>query len=200
MAKSDPKYVRDFKKFVDGNVTADDLPALEAEIYGSNDRSTVVMMCAIVEWALDIFVRYKLRPTLNSDDKHLLFDFVGPLGTFSAKTLVAYAFNCFGPETRHDLDLVRVLRNGFAHSRKAFGFETPQVAAVCAELKSPEWKRAFPPAGLLMRASEEELDQIEDRSHPKSRWIIGCHVLSDRLLRNAGRIKTAGFDPIPDLP
>ena len=64
------------------------------------------MLSAMVETCLEIFLRNKARPTLNSDDTRLLFDLRGPLGDFSSKIFVAYAFNLFGPETRHDLDLI----------------------------------------------------------------------------------------------
>ena len=189
MAIRDPKYIRDFKGFTRTEITADDLPDLESELYGSNDRASIIMMGTIIESGLDRFVRNRTRPTLNADDRRLLFDYSGPLGTFSSKILLAYAFNFIGPETRHDLDLIRILRNGFAHCKKAFGFTTPEVAAVCAELKSPEWDGSVVSVSYLLtlaRTQSSELEQIDDRTNPKSRWMIACHTISERLFRNAG--------------
>lgn len=196
MASRESKYIRDFKAMTKGALTFDDVVALESEMYGENDRATIVMSTVIVESALEVFVKDKLRPTINSDDNRLLFDYVGPLGTFSSKTLIAYAFNFFGPETRHDLDLIRTLRNGFAHSRRSFGFTTPEVATLCAELKSPEWDGASMPLDYLRKTPAEGLVEVLSVTGPRNRWIIACHTLTYRLLRNAGR---PGRGSIPGL-
>jgi hypothetical protein len=90
---SEPIYIRKFKAFARGNPTFADLPKLEAEVYGANDRARAVMLGAIVETSLEIFLRNKTRPSLNADDCRLLFDFRGPLGDFASKILVGYAFN-----------------------------------------------------------------------------------------------------------
>ena len=39
MAKSDPKYIRDFKALLKGDVNAATLANLEAELYGASDRA-----------------------------------------------------------------------------------------------------------------------------------------------------------------
>jgi hypothetical protein len=81
-----------------------------------------VMLGSVLEVNLTIFVQSKLRPSLNADDRRRLFDFSGLIGTFGAKTMIGYAFNWFGPDTRHDVELIRTMRNEFAHSRKSFRF------------------------------------------------------------------------------
>jgi DNA-binding MltR family transcriptional regulator len=124
----EPAYIRNFKAFAKSDLTTADLPTLESEMYGTNDRATAVMLSAVAETCLEIFLRSKTRPALNSDDNRLLFDYRGPLGDFSSKIFVAFAFNMYGPETRHDLDLIRMLRNEWAHSRRSFGFATKEVA------------------------------------------------------------------------
>jgi DNA-binding MltR family transcriptional regulator len=132
-----PAYIRNLRDFTRGTITPDDLPRLEAEIYGTNDRASAVMLGAIVENAVGALIKSLMRPDINADVRHALFDHNGPLGTFSSKTATAYAFGGIGPVTRHDVDLIRELRNEFAHSRKSFGFEQEEVAAVCAKLQLP---------------------------------------------------------------
>jgi hypothetical protein len=197
--RSDARYVKDFYDFTQGPLTFADLPQLEAEIYGGNDRARAVMLGSMVETALHTFLRKHTRPSLTKTDDQLLFDYRGPLGTFSAKILVGYTFNLYGPNTRHDLDLIRIMRNQFAHSRKSFDFESPAVAAVCAQLRLPDQPGAFIPAGYLGIVPHEELPKARDKAHPRTRFIMTCHVIADRLLRNVGEIKTGGFDPVPDL-
>lgn len=195
---AEPKYIRDFKSFTRGEPTMADLASLEAEIYGTNDRARAVMLGALVEVALQQFLHNKTRPTLTSDDGRSLFDFRGPLGDFASKTLVAYAFNMFGPDTRHDLDLVRVMRNEFAHSRKSFDFTTPAVAAVCAQLRAPDAPGAFIPHRWMAAAEEDELENASNKNHPRTRYVSTCHILAERLFSN---ISTMPLDHPPlDMP
>src|SRR5271155_2020703 len=102
-----PAYIENLKILTQSDITPDDLPALENEMYFTNDRASIIMLGTMVEYNLAIAVKRRLRPDLNSDDKRILFSFEGPLGTFSAKIVVAYALGCFGPDTHHDLNLIR---------------------------------------------------------------------------------------------
>jgi hypothetical protein len=166
----EPAYLRNLKLMTRANPTDRDLPELEKEVYGGNDRARAVMLSAILEAALEIFIRNKTRPTLNSDDTSRLFDYSGLLGDFGGKILAGYAFNFYGPQTRHDLDLIRILRNEFAHSRVSFDFTTAEVAAVCAQLKAPDWPGAFIPHAWL------EIVPLEDgdKTHPRTRFRGAC--------------------------
>jgi hypothetical protein len=154
-------------------------------MHGSNDRVTAVMMAAITEACLEKFLRLNARPSLGVDDVSKLFDYHGPLGDFSSEISVAYAFNMVGPETRHDLDLIRMLRNEWAHSRRSFGFDTKQVAEVCKNLMSPDWQGAAIPYGPI----NVELGQPPpDLSNSRTRYMTACHTISARLLLHAGTI------------
>jgi hypothetical protein len=183
---SEPAYIRNFKRVLKGEVTAADLPTIERELYGGSDRARAVLLAAFVEAALQTFVQAQLRPTFLAEDFRLLFGANAPLGTFSAKILIAFAFNWYGPDTRHDLDLIRELRNGFAHSRSSFTFETAEVAAVCRQLRSPDSPGSFIPKGYLEAVSDSELRAASDKNHPRTRYIMTCHVVSHRLLSNSG--------------
>jgi hypothetical protein len=180
---SDPAYIREFKRFAQGQPTAADLKQLEEELYGSSDRASAVMLASFTEAALERFLRSKVRPTYSSDDMRRLFEFSGILGSFGAKITAGYAFNWFGPETRHDLDLIRLLRNEFAHSRRSFGFMDAPVSAVCAHLLSPDWPGSRIPMGSLERAVDRE--EI-DKTHPRTRYRSACHTISLGLLDHAG--------------
>jgi hypothetical protein len=178
----EPAYLRNLKLITRANPTDGDLAAFEKEVYGGSDRARAVMLSAILETALENFIRNKTRPTLNSEDTSKLFDYSGLLGDFGSKILAGYAFNFYGPHTRKDLDLIRTLRNEFAHSRVPFDFTTPEVAAVCAQLTAPDWPGAFIPHSWL------EIVPLEDgdKSHPRTRFISACHVISERLMSHTG--------------
>jgi hypothetical protein len=194
----EPAYIRTFKTFAKGNPSFGDLPNIEAEVYGGNDRARAVMLSAILETSLEIFIRNKTRPSLNADDTSRLLDQSGLLGDFGAKILAGYAFNFYGPDTRHDLDLIRILRNGFAHSRIHFQFTTSEVAGVCSQLRAPDSAGAFIPHAWLRLASKDDLSDAADTKHPRTRYVMTCHIIAERLLSN---VSNAPLDQVPlDLP
>jgi hypothetical protein len=184
----DLKYVRDLKAFTRAAPTIADLPRVESEMYGGNDRARVLMLGSMVESCLEFFLKYRTRPSLNSDDNRQLFDYRGPLGDFSSKIIIGYSFNWYGPETRHDLDLTRILRNEFAHSRQSFCLTDPAVAAVCTNLKAPTRWGQFVPSAWIRSAALDERDAATDVNHPRTRFIITCHVLAEGLLVNSGQV------------
>jgi hypothetical protein len=204
MAVDDLAYVRDLKAFARGGLDLDDLPALEAELYGANDRASAVMLGSFLESSLTTFLTHQLRMDLNNDDRRRIFDHQGPLGTFASKIILTYALKLVGPITRHDLDLIRILRNEFAHSRKHFGFETPVVTEVCKHLQTPDLPDSTTPFGPFSRA----IDGTEsDKNHPRTRYRSACHTISVSLLRNASRLYRVGISadgpamlPKPPLP
>jgi len=191
----EPAYIRNFKAFAKSDVTFNDLPALESEMYGTNDRATAIMMSAVTETCLEIFLREKTRPTLSSEDTAKIFDFRGPLGDFSSKTMLAYAFNMFGPDTKHDLELIRMLRNEWAHSRRSFGFHTKEVSDVCKHLRAVDWPGAKLPDGYLRAMPEDQRSAAMARSNPKTRYVTTCHTIAERLLWNAGEIPPGAATP-----
>jgi hypothetical protein len=70
---ADPKYVRDFKKFVRGPFRLADLSRTAAELYGSNDRAIGVIRAAAVEAALETFLRSRVRPSCDAHTLRRLF-------------------------------------------------------------------------------------------------------------------------------
>jgi hypothetical protein len=184
----DLKYIRELRAFTRGDLTLADLPQLEAEMYGGNDRARVVMLGAMIEAFLEVFLRYRTRPTLNGNDRRQLFDFRGPLGDFASKILVGYAFNWYGPDTRNDLDLIRILRNEFAHSRKSFDLTTPEVASVCANLRMPTRYGMFIPSAWFRSVPPSEAENARNIDHARTRFVTTCHVLAEGLLTNSGQV------------
>jgi len=189
----DRKYIRDLKAFTRADLTTADLPQLESEMYGGSDRARVLMLGAIVEAFLQIFLIYHARPTLTNEDRRQLFDYNGPLGDFAAKLIIGYAFNWYGPETRNDLTLIRILRNKFAHSRRSFDLTSPSVADVCANLKSPARHGYVIPHTWIRIAEPTEGTNASDVNHPRTRFITACHIMAEGLLVNAGHRYAGSF-------
>jgi hypothetical protein len=179
----DPKYIKDFKTLWRSEpLTEEDEAAVEREAYvRGNDRATVIMFGSYVERSLNYVLLHAMRQDLNSDARKRLFEYEGSLGLFSAKIITAYAFKLIGPICLHDLDLVRLLRNGFAHSRMHFNFTTPQVSAICQHLSLIERADSILPPSYMGAISDDDLKEAADKSHPRTRFVATCHELVHRM-------------------
>jgi hypothetical protein len=108
----------------------------------------------------------------------------------------------YGSTTRSDLDLIRLLRNTFAHSRMPFDFGTPEVRAVCDQLKIVDFPESQIPYGYLNRISDGKLKGAPDLTDPKTRFISTCHNISYRMLVKRDGPKEGDFvfpndNPLP---
>ena len=113
-----------------------------------------------------------MRKPLSNDLRDRIFEGNGPLSSFSHKILTGYALGLFGNVFRHDLDLIRELRNGFAHARHPMTLTTPQVAEVCKYLRVPDDEKLRIAPGAYYRLYPE-LAGSTDQSHPRTRFTNG---------------------------
>ena len=100
-----------------------------------NDRGAAILLATNVENALQIALLRMFKT--RKDQARGLFGSNSPLGTFANKIQMAYALDIFGDETKANLDIIRTVRNAFAHAKIPIKFETPQVKNACAHLHIP---------------------------------------------------------------
>lgn len=62
----------------------------------------------------------------------------GPLSSFAAKIKIGHALGIYPPRVREELDLIRHIRNAFAHSWAQLEFSTPQICEGCSQLRIPK--------------------------------------------------------------
>lgn len=90
-----------------------------------NDRGAVLLIGSnlenILETALSRLFHHERFPLLLGNDK--------PAGSFFNKIVLGYAIDLYGQVTFDNLDIVRSIRNAFAHAKIPISFETPQVVA-----------------------------------------------------------------------
>jgi hypothetical protein len=117
-----------------------------------------------------------------------IFGSDGILSSLSAKIKMAYAMSLIGPVTRHDLDLIRYIRNEFAHSKIHFDFETPEVKPCCDALTIMDRKDKSATGAIIVYAGDEKGDCtrvetiIHDVEDPKNRFMLTCNSLAHRML------------------
>jgi hypothetical protein len=102
-----------------------------------DDRSCVIVFTSLLEQHLQSAISSFFA--VSEDQADPLFDFEkgGPLATFAAKVKIAVALGFVNPDMKIDLDLVRLIRNTFAHSSTLVSFSDPEIAEACDQLKHP---------------------------------------------------------------
>ena len=90
-------------------------------------RGSVILAGTLVEDSLRALLISRMAPGVGKDGPKDLFGPMKPLSTFSAKIRMGFALKLYGERTFHDLELLRKLRNLFAHGKLAIDFNTPGV-------------------------------------------------------------------------
>lgn len=111
-----------------------DLTTFLAELQRESDRGLPLVGTA--------FIDQKLRDTLESlfiEDKvanRLLDDANSPLGTFSSRLDCCYALGLINAYEHSEINLLRKVRNEFAHAKHGISFKSQRIMAFCSTLKS----------------------------------------------------------------
>jgi DNA-binding MltR family transcriptional regulator len=116
-----------------------------AELQSANDRTFAIVWGALLDECMTSFVRKKIR-FLKSEDRKLLMQQGGMLSDQKRRCLVSYMAGWITERQYNDLELIRTLRNAFAHTPTEISFETECVVKVCGMLSMP---KAFPEGGLF---------------------------------------------------
>jgi hypothetical protein len=130
----------------------------------TDDHSFILIVGAALEQALEIalathFVLDEVSITRLFDD-----DSSGPLSNFAAKIKIAFALGIFDKPIKEELDLIRHIRNSFAHSKETLTFLSPEIVNACGQLIVPQ--RWF----LLDR-------QHSDANPSREQFLVSCHHL-----------------------
>lgn len=141
------------------------------------DRGTALIAAAWLDDALAALIRAQFRPDKSVTDDFMRSD--GPLGSFSARIKVAYLLDLIGPSMRFDLDLIRAIRNQFAHSRSEIRFSTASVRDRCNVLRGAI---ACGLGGWALRS-------------PKHKFVVTSYFLTECLLST---IKARKRNPLLD--
>jgi len=103
------------------------------ELFKENDRGRALVGCAF----LDDTVEKLCRAKMVTDAKAVknLLEYPGPLTSFAARTDLAHALGWIGAQIYKDLCRIRKIRNAFAHSSGARGFDDADIRSLCEGLE-----------------------------------------------------------------
>jgi len=170
MAK-EPAYIRALREYANDWMTSLDFPAHQDELWSASDRAFALLHSINVENALHRLFEAKLRQGLNSTDRKRLYGSEGILSNFSSKIALAYALELIGPVTRDDLNLIRFIRNTFAHSRRPLSFDLQVVGDACAHLQFPDRPHGYK---FLGPGGREADGDHADLTNAKTRYRLTC--------------------------
>jgi hypothetical protein len=107
-----------------------DLDAFAASLHQETDRACAVLGAALLDSTLEDLVRARLK-TRRED----LLGSNRPLGSFSSRISLAHALSWIDDDAAADLDLIRSVRNDFAHAfDHALDFNRQPIADRCTKL------------------------------------------------------------------
>lgn len=168
----------------DLKVFADEANVFMKQLMEESDRGAALVGVAYLD---ELLARLFRAQTLTEKVSEELFGRFGPLSSFSSRIDVAYCLGWIGRETHRDLNLLRKIRNEFAHAHGPVTFADAAVKARCSELQIPK--------GLDFRVA------------PRDQFLFAASMLALRLeyYRRDSKAPTAKWDPpvepfIPPTP
>jgi hypothetical protein len=103
-----------------------DLDLIIRELKAQSDRGAAIIAASLLEQLLEDAIVARFRPLLKGQ-KELLFGPMRPLSSFSAKIELGYAIGLYGEVAHKNFDMIRDVRNKFAHVFDVLSFDHPDV-------------------------------------------------------------------------
>jgi DNA-binding MltR family transcriptional regulator len=107
------------------------------EIQDESPRAAVIIASAFLDAQLRVIIGKSLV-----DDPKIVDELLGsedkpdrPLSSFSSRIKMAYCLGLISKSVYHDLDLIRKIRNKFAHKMHGYSFDEPEIVNWCKSLK-----------------------------------------------------------------
>jgi hypothetical protein len=146
----------------------DEIKRTVMELHAGSDRVAAIMGSALVEDSLISAIGSVLHD--DSNKAALFYDQGAPFGTFKARIIAAHALGLFDSDMARDLDIIRDIRNQFAHALLSLSFENEDIAAACDRI-----------------TYYEPADATDNReiSAQRLRFETACWTFSMHLLRRS---------------
>ena len=107
------------------------------ELKLESDRGSAVLSAIWIEELLTRKFK-NLFSKGNSDARKTLYNFNGPFSSFSSKITAAYCLGWLEQDTYHDINLVRKIRNTFAHHLHGISLECAEITTLINRFKTPK--------------------------------------------------------------
>lgn len=104
------------------------------EFQGETDRGAALVGAALIDDRLERLLLSNLTETKESSD--LVSGSNAPLGTFSSRIKAAYCFGLISQLEFNECNLIRRIRNEFAHQLPGISFESNKIKDLCNNLRA----------------------------------------------------------------
>ena len=160
----------------------------------SSDRAKVIITAAQIDYLLDM----KLKDHFSHGNKNVqkkLFSGNGAFSTLSSKVNIAYCSGWIDSDVYHDIEVLRKIRNVFAHRFEALSLDSPDIIKLIKNFQVPhrqyyDWGKlriASSDDGIVMYTGDKPDGAKEDFEVPgKLFFVIGMSILYTVLLENLG--------------
>src|SRR5258706_9738148 len=144
---------------------------LYSALNGEPDLSCVLVGASFLDESLaslltKAFIKSDLVPGVLDSNR-------GPLGSFSARTDMAYLMGLIPKGLYRNLRLVGEIRNLFAHAHFERVFDSPEVAEKCRALTMPRF------------SGNSDVPSLFRSDHPRTRFTLVVTMMANRLLLTA---------------
>lgn len=162
-------------------------PKKEFDLIDESDRGAAIVAAALLEDQLVNMLKEKmLLDRMSQKQVRDIFDLSGPLSNFSAKITISLAFGFIDKTTFNDLQIVRKLRNKFAHSKDQLSFDDADVKSqvrsmYCFKHAEAKFPRRFSP-NADVRPNEWEMRAEGYIRLNKAAFSIAVQHLSMRVV------------------
>lgn len=148
-----------------------DFEVMIANANRESDRGCALILAANLDNRLrGLLENYFVEQSKGKDND--LFQGNGCLSTFSSRIAISFSSGLLGEDERCDLDIIRKIRNDFAHNECSIGFASELVSERCNSLKSYQNLREDNPDIDISKWSSRDKFQIVS--------VSLCLILDDR--------------------
>ena len=155
--------------------------ALEQMIASANeesDRGCALILSSNLENRLGKLIK-ELCVNLTKEVEKRLFCGTGGFATFSSRIDTCYALGQIGEEEYRDLNLIRKIRNEFAHTEGELTFESQSIKSRCSEF------------GLVKEAETDNPLLVHHFSKPRDRFQILVFTLCLTILDRSEKLSNS---------
>lgn len=98
-----------------------------------SDRGCVLVGASLIDMDLKNMISAHFVDAYQKDQKEFL-EGQGPLATFSSRIKLSCFLGLISEDTYRDCNIIRKIRNDFAHTYEEISFQTPQIKSRCLSL------------------------------------------------------------------
>jgi DNA-binding MltR family transcriptional regulator len=140
---------------------------IREQLDAESDRGCCLMAVSFIENEIERLISQKLVGSKKFIKN--LFEFNGPLGTFSSKIKMAYTLGFISKNMMEDLEIIRKVRNEFGHTFEPINFETETINQRIKQLKGHFYDIAeingVKTRGIFTNTVSSILSQIHTAEH-----------------------------------